>query len=1060
MAFEDWKKQNETLAIEPEPVSGFQKWKSQNYKVDSPQFTPEEAGNNAVKGLASASKPDAIDSHEKQVQYFYNYMKKAPKSEREGWALTRFSDPLGLRKYLSRKFGSGEESAWFEALDSYSGELPWTSEEKWRHFAVGAEQAGAVFKAFGAAKSLAGVAVRFAAYEGIQAPREDETVGERAKAMATGAAFGVGTGLAGKFIPKARYRIPATVSGSMLVTAVGGGTSKQILDSGAEMLGWEAIGLAQRGMDRFSIAKSARTHNPELNKTPADEIERSVKQMADIDTTLKTMMTPDKPGEKPTTKPAEGETPVKPVTGEGVAGKQAEVKQGVDLTETNKMLLDHLDTARKLRADEVEPAIKELHARQAGKATSELQKGLAGGMASGAAIRKSKKGYADRAIVPEIEPPPLSENQWNQYSDRILEVYPAESTKGQFLRSNAQDAFDRLRDGKILTNYELQILEPILGRDTTTQIYDKLRKYRSPAERKWEMLRSIIGFWKTPFATDVQFIRQASSLAARHPVEYAKSTEVALKAYASKDFTEKAIKEVAENPNHEDAKRSGMNFIPDTPYAGEKPEQYISSLPESMATLGEKRNIIAKVAASPIRGYGKWLMSAERSFVASTNHFMQNLWDSQAKIWSQSLSEFEKTNPDKKTLNKFRAEQETEKENYADTINTFMKLLKAKSPTGKAIMKVANLILFSPSMTFSRPRRLKVLAMNKGSRLYAAQIIGTEVGKLVLLSALATSVAAKFRAENPDEEPPIDSDMNPLSSNWGKIKIKNTYYDFGGGDIQFYRTLARLVTLHSKNQAGEIRPIEFWETVKNYGQQRETAFIGTLAELISGKDYMGKPISAIDAVTMSQIPQFAENIYQATKTDGIAQGLLAGAAGLSSAGVSSYQPAGKTEETLMKNKLSQAEYKMDWNDLSPMAQNRITRANRQEITAAEQKTNKERIERQDDSYLMRIRKAEREGGEGVLKLMSPESRQIIKDNGIEVGLARTAGDWSMNDKRFEQYQQLTAEYLNTKLTSLIDRPIWDRITVAQKQDRIENEIAMAKARARNTIIREANKETK
>lgn len=1074
----------EEAVIVDQPVIAQENWRNAPV-VGKSEFTPEEAGNNAVKGLAVASKTDTLDPYEKQVQHFYNWLKTAPTNDKVKAPYTRFANPMGLRRWLSRKFGTGEDAAWFDALDMYANDLSWDNPEKWTHFGVGAVKTSLEFAATAGAGELAvagglakaGLTARaaqlaakagtagklvkagttFAAYEGLQAPREGETLGQRAISVGKSAAFGAVLGVAGKYIPKARYRIPATVSGSMLVTAVGGGSAKQIVDSGAEMLGWEVIGLAHRGASKFEIAASARKHNPDLAKIPAEEIERSAKQIVDIDKAIKDAAIAAK---TPPTKATEGKTPAGATQITSPIVPSPEVKPVVDLTETNKMLLEHLDTARKLRADEVEPAIKELHARQAEKATGELQKGLAEGLSVGQAIRKSKKGYIDRAIVPEIEPPPLTENQWNRYSDRILEVYPSESTKGQFLRSNAQDAFDRLRDGKIITNYELQILEPILGRDTTIAIYDKLKKYRSPAERKWEIARNIITFWKLPFATDVQFIRQASSLAARHPVEYAKGSAVALKAYIYKGFAEQAIKEVKENPNHEDAKKAGMNFIPDTPYAGDKPEQFVSRLPESMAILGEKNNIIAKIAAFPIRGYGKWLMASERSFVASTNHFMQNLWDSQAKIWSQSLSEFEKTNPDKKSLNKFRADLDTEKGNYANTINTFMKLMKAKSPTGKAVMKVANLILFSPSMTFSRPYRLKVLAMNKGSRLYAAQIVGTEIGKIQLISAIGVAIGAMYKAINPDEEPPIDSDLNPLSSNWGKIKVGNTYYDFGGGDIQFYRTLARLVALHTKNQAGEIRPIEFWDTVKNYGQQRETAFIGTMAELISGKDYMGKPITAIDALTQSQIPQFAENIYQATKTDGIVQGLLAGMAGLSSAGVSSYPPAGKTEETLLKNKLAQTAYKMNWIDLSPMAQQRLTRANRPIIQAAEQKTNKERIERQDDEYLVRIRKAEREGGQGVLKLISPESRQVIKNLGIELGLARTSGDWSMNDKRFEQYQKLTAEYLDAKLSILITRPIWDRITDQQKEGRISNEIAMAKARARNAIIREANKETR
>ena len=314
-------------------------WQSSPAVISSPPFSPDEIGKNAEQGLNQAAKMDALDPYDKQVQYFYNWMKSASKEEHEGLALSRFSDPLGLRSWLSRKFGTGEEAAYFEAMDAYVDELPWTSEEKWRHFAVGAEQAAATFKGMGVAKTLPGIATQFGVYETIQAPRQDETLLGRLGTIAKGAAFGTAAGAAGRFIPKARYRIPTTVGGAALVTAIGGGSAKQIVDSGVQMFGWEAIGLAQRGAHDFSLVQSARRNNPELNNVPAKEILQNVKHLADIDTAVKESAKPPEPsierrlydelvkraesgepeaqaalkqfGEQPT-KPAEGQTATEP----------------------------------------------------------------------------------------------------------------------------------------------------------------------------------------------------------------------------------------------------------------------------------------------------------------------------------------------------------------------------------------------------------------------------------------------------------------------------------------------------------------------------------------------------------------------------------------------------------------------------------------------------------------------------------------------------------------------------------------------------------------------------
>ena len=72
------------------------------------------------------------------------------------------------------------------------------------------------------------------------------------------------------------------------------------------------------------------------------------------------------------------------------------------------------------------------------------------------------------------------------------------------------------------------------------------------------------------------------------------------------------------------------------------------------------------------------------------------------------------------------AKQDAWLRSRAKTHNTFMKILRVPPDTYKGqykglrrLQQAANYMLFSPSMTASRPLSIKALVANKGSRAYA-----------------------------------------------------------------------------------------------------------------------------------------------------------------------------------------------------------------------------------------------------------------------------------------------------------------------------------------------------
>jgi hypothetical protein len=468
---------------------------------------------------------------------------------------------------------------------------------------------------------------------------------------------------------------------------------------------------------------------------------------------------------------------------------------------------------------------------------------------------------------------------------------------------------------------------------------------------------------------------------------------------------------------------------------------------------------------------GKWYVASERSMVASTNSFMQELYNIQTKHW-------EKQGVTGKQL-------EAYKRNYTDTVNTFMKILRAKNPEGKAIQRAANYVLFSPSMTFSRLKRPYVLLANKGSRMYAASLVSTEIGKIFLISAIANTIGNYYKDKK--GEPKISSDIDPRSTNWGQVRVNDVHYDFGGGDIQFYRTIARLITGEMKNQAGFIKKVPRLSVLEQYAKSRETALIGIATELITGRDFQGnklweipdweevgkrqgpfakiaakigkskistpgkeKAFVALREMLKIRLPQFLGAMFESGINDGWASIFARGTSEFISQGTTSYplSPAAISER--IRNKIANDNYNKIWDDLGPKAQKKL----RKKFPTIEQSEQEAKFTRRQRTTEFEIKYEPLELNKSVQKNL--ESLFIP----IPSVSRRIATNWFLNDQRYENYRDLSSKYINTRLGKLFLKPGWVNLKEERKIERVTKEIEFAKELARRQIEKLANKESR
>lgn len=1116
------------------------------------------------------------DNYNKRVALFYNWLKTATPAEREGSAITRFANPLGLGKWLSNKFGTGDASAWFDALDAYTGELSWKDPEKWKHFLVGAEQAALTFKGLGAA-GVPGVAPKFAAYEAIQAPREGETLTKRAAAVGKGAAFGFAVGQAGKYIPKARYRMPTTVGGAMLVTKLGGGSAKQVLDAGAQMFGWEVIGLFQQGANRRAIIKAARKHNPELRNVPDAEVLRSVKQLADIQKALPKMkpssvkleatpaeksgmLAPEitaarkaaiaahnaavskwiaggKKGPAPTL--PEAAKPPAPLprsrafyenklknpelakkapafetyAGEVVAvpvgksrksgtfdaaytvksdamqiynalkgkkgfpklriekeGTSYEIKWGepteqyrgdfqkmgemfgytdaaikdftmswtpTDLAElpfqqaqnirfeqVRSELTSGLKTAKKLVKGIVSKEYAVERARRAEQFERYKERLIAKGVPTGEALMRARGAFKGQLLEkpPDYEPPRLKPQQWETISRQI-------DRSGKFKtyeKTRAQEATLKLQNGRLLQDNEIELLSRILGEDFAKAAL-KLQPWNV---RMWREIEDVLNFPKFAAAYDVQMARQGAWIRARHPILYARAVGKNVKGYFSNKQADKIRLDYESDPLHEQAKSDGVVFI----------ER------EGIIPSGRIEQYRSRIATKLPFGLGRGYKASQRGFVEGFNWTQQKLYSQKYNSWLDKGIEI---------TPKMRR-------NLVDFNNTILGMKRPEGNFGRSATRVLSPVMWSPTLTYSRIATPAMILTNPTMRGEVAATLSSYIASGLLVMYAASKFNKKAKVE-----------WNPLSTDFGKVKVGNTRFDVYGDGGPYIRTLIQGIRGKKKTEAGKIVDKPTMETLIQFARNKRNAWIDLVLRIWTGKMYYGGSTWEIEEdvgkklnldtpakkvaylggreLVRTFLPFFLNAVVEASYNDNWPTGLAAGAAEFFSQTTISYKPSKYTKLQQLRDVVSDMQFDKEWDNLAPLQQEAL-RMRYKELQQGEEELQLERAKRESDyEYVAKQIVEEKKAGKNVYKMLKPELQQALDSHGIALGLSRRVGDWYMNDDRYKRYQDLTVKAMNRLK---LDRISQSNLPFEQREQMIRMMINIAKKAARTKLVAE------
>ncbi len=292
---------------------------------------------------------------------------------------------------------------------------------------------------------------------------------------------------------------------------------------------------------------------------------------------------------------------------------------------------------------------------------------------------------------------------------------------------------------------------------------------------------------------------------------------------------------------------------------------------------------------------------SERAYITYLNSIRSFSWEATAPVW------------------KAAGAKTKDLQGLASLINASTgrgKLPKALDKFGP----VLNTMLFSPRLQLSR-FQLPAMLFSKSPyvRKEAAKMLATFMG------AGATIVGLLQFTDDSKVE------LDPRSSDFGKIKIGDTRLDIWTGYVQYARFLGQIYTAQRKSSFGNINPVERLEIAERMIQSKLSPAAGFLVDLLKGENYMGEELFTDTRTSIKQLrdrfmPLFVQDMWEAVEQNG-QSGIWQALPGVAGVGVITYV----NELARKRDELAKGKYNMSWEELGkdarygPLVQRQLER---------------------------------------------------------------------------------------------------------------------------------------
>ncbi len=563
--------------------------------------------------------------------------------------------------------------------------------------------------------------------------------------------------------------------------------------------------------------------------------------------------------------------------------------------------------------------------------------------------------------------------------------------------------------GSIPARHEIAALQEIFGKDIAESLIKKRKQF---GESKWQTAMDVINVPRAILASyDMSApLRQGLLMLPLAPKQWIKSVGHAYRAFASPQYSDFVDIQIRTHPYFERLQKSGLfQSRPGSLTAG---EEYWRG------QMGEK---------IPYLGVG--IRASERAYTT----FLNNV---RAQTFYKFCEQWEGTG---KTAQDYR--------DLAGFLN---------HATGRGDPKwlakhidIFNIAFFAPRLLVGRVQVIGDLFTSTSPvrKIIAADLL-EGIGAGLLILTLVSMIKG------------VDVEKNPLSTDFGKIRFGNTRIDFWGGYQQIARyTIQFLAGMRKTTQTKRIVKVPRGDILWRFVQSKLSPPAGFALDMATGETFLGRKLRLEPAIVGREaferfVPLFVQDVIDAARFQGMSGLAMVVPTALHGVGAMTYPITATGEEIQAKNALSQHYFGRQWDELGPTFQQAIENAN-PHINLMRERS---RMERENWSFMERIGEQEAEAARKILKglprfVQDELDRYIVRITGLSRIIS---GDWSLNDERYEQYQERTAFILNKALPKVILNANYRNLSFQNKRLVLDSIIDIAKRAAREEIVRKAN----
>ena len=458
-----------------------------------------------------------------------------------------------------------------------------------------------------------------------------------------------------------------------------------------------------------------------------------------------------------------------------------------------------------------------------------------------------------KKVAEGVEPTILPKDIITQTDvDSLFNQIQVHKSLDVYEKVGALSGLDKLFKGELPQPNQLSLLEDVFG----SELIEAVRTHRGGFEKFKDFMTELINVPRSLITSfDMSAVlRQGILFSTTKPkLGMAAFGEMIKQTFSPKNF-ESWLKDIPNNPLYKDMKNSGL---------------YISNPTLISGGLSAKEEKFMTNFAQKIPIIGSIVRASERAYVSFLNKL-------RVDVFTQLTNNFQK-------------EGLATRENLKSLAN-FVNNATGRGDLGKLnrASQVMNTVFFSPRLIASRFNLLNPIWYAKQTPLVRKEAIKTFAKFLGVGMSVLT--LAKLGGANVE--------IDPRSTDFGKIKIGNTRWDIWGGFQQWVRVFAQLATgkrkTTTKGEIVKLDPAKYpFESRLDVGQR---FLAGKLApvpsliyELAQGQKLFGEKITLPKEIIENSIPLYLQDMGEAIDENGIEAIFTTGIPAFFGVGVQTYQ---------------------------------------------------------------------------------------------------------------------------------------------------------------------------